>query len=224
MSQYQEGCQLRLDEIAAVLSLAGKRSLVGFQTEEIQSLTPEKIWSACCRLVRDRMMTQIDGKFRLCPELVNVMQPVCMAEQILVLTPASDLVPQAIYYCSDRVASMECTPYGRYILAAMEPEELTGDVTERMDLSFEEESGAREAALEIDVQCTDSREKLLAGALFVVECLDGGTGERRGWLRLVVRGMDRWLQWTEKGTVCCEELTQALLEKHLQMLRRGEDI
>lgn len=224
MSHYQEGCQLRLDEIAAVLSLAGKRSLVGFQTEEIRSLTPEKVWSACCRLVGDRMMTQIDGKYRLCPELVEVMQPVCMAEQILVLTPASDLIPQVIYYCSDRVVSMVCTTYGRYILTAMEPEALSADVTERMDISFEEEPGAQEADLEIDVQCADSRDKLLTGALFVVEQLDGTTGERRAWLRLVVRGMDRWLQWTQEDTVCCEELTDALLEKRLQALRRGDNI
>ena len=222
MSQYREGCQLRIDEIAAVLALAGKQSLVGFQTEDLRSLTSEQVWNACCRLVRDQMMTQIDGKFRLCPELVEVMQPVCQAQTVLALTPASDLKLQVIYYCTDRVVSMERTAYGRYVLMAMGPEELAADVADRMELSFEEEQPGEESRLEIDVQREDSREKLLSGSLFVLEVLDGMTGTRRGWLRVAEQGMDRWLQWTQRHTVCCEELTEALLATLLQALQRGD--
>lgn len=222
MNQYREGCQLRIDEIAAVLALAGKTSLVGFQTEDLRSLNSEQMWNACCRLVRDRMMTQIDGKFRLCPELVDVMQPVCQARLVLALTPASDLKPQAIYYCTDRVVSMERTAYGRYTLTPMGPKELPEDVADRMELSFEEETASGEVQLQIDVQTGDPRQKLLSGALFVLEVLDGTSGTRLGWLRVVEQGMDRWLQWTQRDTVCCEELTEALLSKLLQALQRGD--
>lgn len=222
MSHYQEGCQLRIDEIAAVMSLAGRQSIVGFQTEEIQNLTPEKVWSACCRLVRDQMMTQIDGKFRLCRELVDVMQPVCQADSILALTPASDLLPQVIYYVAERAVSMERTPYGRYILTPMGLEDIFQDLQERMEVDYPEEPQTADAQLEIDVQREDPREKLLGSAQFVMERLDSATGVRRDWLRLIRQGMDQWLQWTQGDTVCCEALTAELLQQRLQSLLRGE--
>ena len=222
MSQYREGCQLRIDEIAAVLALAGKKTLVGFQTEDLRSLGSQQIWNACCRLVKDQMMTQIDGKFRLCPDLVDVMQPVCQAQRILALTPASDLLPQVIYYCTDRVVAMERTAFGRYVLTPMDPEEMIADLAERMELEFGEETGTEGAQLEIDVKPEDSRQTLLASALFVLEVLDGTSGTRRGWLRMVEQGMDRWLQWTQQNTLCCEELTEALLSNLLQALQRGD--
>lgn len=224
MSNYQEGCRLKLDEIAAVLSLAGKRSVVGFQTAQIQALTPEAVWNGCCRLMQDGMMTQIDGKFRLCPELVEVMQPVCQADTILALTPASDLLPQVIYYGWHRVVCMEQTVYGSYILTPLGPEDICADLQERMELEYSEEAPGQDAPLQIDVQREDPREKLLQAAQFVLERLDSVTGARRDWLRLVRVGMDQWLQWTQGEAICCEALTPALLQQRLQVLLRGDTV
>ncbi len=221
MSHYQEGCQLRFDEIAAVLSLAGRTSIVGFQTEEMAGLNQQVIWNACARLLRDQMMTQTEGKFRLCRELVDVMQPICQANLVLALTPKSDLLPQTIYYIADRVVSMERTAYGRYTLTPLGPEDLLCDIQDRMELEYPEEP-ALDGELEIDVQHTDTREKLLSSAVFLVEQLDGMTGARKNWLRLVRQGVDQWLQWTQGETLCCEALTKELLDKQLQALRRGE--
>lgn len=222
MSNYQESCQLRMDEIAAVLSLAGRKSVVGFQTEDMRDLTPDKVWNGCCRLLRDEMMTQIDGKFRLCRELVDVMQPICQAGTVLALTPASDLLPQMLYYAADRITAMERTSYGRYVLTPMGPEDLFRDLQERMQIEYTEEPPPDEAELEIDVLQNDSREKLLVSAEFVLEAVDGATGVRKNWLRLVRQGMDQWLQWTWEGALCCEALTAQLLQQRLQLLLRGE--
>ena len=221
MSGYHEGCQLTFDEIAAVAALAGKKTLVGFRPEEMQELTAERVWSACAGLMRDAMMTQIDGKFRLCKALVDVMQPVCEAKTILAMTPSRDQYTQQLYYGADRVAAVERSPFGRYILSALEKSELTEALEEHLELEYPREVPSQEEGELIPMPETDApREKLLEGARFLVEQLDPETGARTEWLRVVELGLFSWVQWTANGAVCHESLTRDTLDGLLrQMLK-----
>ena len=219
MSVLHEGCQLTIHEIAAVLSLSGKEAMIGFQNEDIQTVTQESMWNACCNLVRDAMMTQIDGMFRLSRELVDVMKPVCMARSILSLTPGSDGYAQLIFYSEDTVTSMERTPFGRYALMAMDREEVSDMLQEHLEIEFPEtEPGEEDLPPDVTVQISEPRESLLQGARFLLEQLDIGTGQRMGWARLIEQGVLSWLQWTEKGQIQCVPLTKETLTSLLRTL------
>lgn len=222
MSEYHEGCQLTVSEIAAVMSLAGKRTMVGFCTEEAASVTAEDVWNACCALMRDRMMTQIDGKFRLCRELIQVMQPMYQASVLIVMTPSDDRFPQEIFYGADTVTAVTKTSYGRYLLTPMDRMDVTAEITERLEISFPEEKVDKDSELHSIVEPEAPREALLQNARFVLEQLRADTGARTGWLRVVDQGIFSWLQWTQKRDVMSEPLTRSGLDARVQALLRGE--
>lgn len=219
MNGYHEGCQLTMDEIAAVMSLAGRQAMVGFRTEDVENLTPEGLWSACCRLMRDAMMTQADGKFRLSRELAEVMRPVCQARGVLMLTPRSDLYAQVIYYAADTVCAMERTPFGRCVLRAMARGEVAEALAAHLELSYPEEMPEPEDQPPvITVTAASGRGELLEGALFLLERIDPVTGQRTGWVRVLEQGPLSWLQWTESEAIGCAPLTKQALSELLQTL------
>lgn len=205
---------MTVEEIAAVASLAGKRRLVGFQAEE--ALTEEKLWSACCGLMRDGLLTQIDGKFRLSRELMAVLQPVCQAHSVVTLTPASELYAQLVFYAGDTVAVMKKTPFGRIALAALAPNEVAQTVADHMGLQEPEAlPGEEDLPPELTVTPGSSQQELLSGAELLLERLDPETGTRNGWLRLVQQGVLSWLQWDEGEKLLCQPFTMRLLSRWL---------
>ncbi|MBQ6839673.1 MAG: hypothetical protein IJO45_03165 [Oscillospiraceae bacterium] len=205
---------MTVEEIAAVASLAGKSRIVGFQPEEV--LTTEKLWSACCGLMGDGMLTQIDGKFRLNRELMAVMQPICQARSVVTLTPVSDLYAQLVLYNADTLTVMKKTPFGRIALTALAPKEGARMIADHMGLS-EPEYLPEEEDLppEITVNPGSSQQELLAGAQFLLERLDPETGVRTGWLRFVQQGVLSWLQWDEEEKILCQPFTMQLLSRWL---------
>lgn len=222
MSEYQESCRLRLEEIAAVLSLAGRKNLVGFRAEQL--LTREAVWNACCALLGDGLLTQTEGKFRISRELAEVMQPLCAPAAVLALTPGTDLAPQVLYYVSDRATALEQAVYGGYTLTPLGANEILQDLCDRLELEFPDYSQEDAQPPQAAVAPEDGTQKLLAGADFVLEQLDPETGHRRNWLRVLSVGMDRWLQWTQGPGLECEALTEELLQKVVQRLRKGETV
>lgn len=223
MNNSHESCQLSLTEIAAIMSLAGKKNMVGFKPKTAEKLTAEAMWNACCSLMKDGMMTQIDGKFRMCRELVEVMKPICQARAVLILTPGSDLYAQKLYYAAEQVVSMQSAVYGGYLLKAMDEADLPQEIAEHLELVFsEQQPSAEDLPPEITVQLGDSRKNLAQGSLMLLEQLNAETGERSAWIRIVEQGVFKWLQWTERGKLCCEALTRERLEKLLNLLLRGE--
>ena len=219
MNGFHEGCQLTMTEVAAILSLAGKGTLFGFQTEDAQSLMADGFWNACCRLMRDSMMTQVNGKFRLSKELAEVMRPVCQAGSALVLTPGSDQHTQVIYYVADTVCAMENTGSGRCVLRAIECGEIASDLVDHVELIFPDhlpEPEEQPPMLTIVVE--DSREKLLEGAVLLAERFDITAGIRTGWIRIVEQGLFSWLQWADHGMISCEPLTKEAWSGLLQTL------
>lgn len=222
MSDYREGCQLSAAEITAVLSLAGKKTVVGLPETEIIALTSEKLWNACCALMRDEMLSQTDGKFCPSKALMAVMQPMCQARCVLALTPASDMYAQTIFYVGDTVSTMTRASYGRYILRPIEAKEMAEQLMEQLELSFSEISGDGEEMPLVKVGVDEAQSELLKGAHFVVEQFHPDSGQRVGWLRLVEPGLTGWLQWTEKGGIQCEELSHESLDRLIRALLRGE--
>lgn len=219
MIEFNEGCQLTMDEIAAVVSLAGKSGMVGFRRSDVENLTPERLWDACCRLMRDAMMTQADGKFRLSRELAAVMRPVCQADSVLMLTPASDLYAQMIYYAADQVCAMKRTTFGRFVLRAMERHEMVEDLEAHLELSYPDEMPEpQDQPPDMTVTAASGRGELLEGALFLLERIEPGTGLRTGWVRVLEQGMLSWLQWTENKDIGCVPLTKQALSELLQTL------
>ena len=218
MSMYHDGCQLTMTEIAAVMSLAGKHRLLGFSTEEANSLTAEKMWSACCKLMDDGMMTRIDGKFRLSRELMDVMYPICHARCVLVLTPKNDAVPQMICYCAETVTVMKQTPFGYVVLRTVDASDLGAVMYEHLDLA-DPELMPREIDPEGELQvfADSATDVLLSDAMFVIEMLDTEVN-RGGWLRVVEVGVHRWLQWSKFEQVSCCILTEDRLSDVMKRL------
>lgn len=219
MIEWNEGFQMTLDEIAAVVSLSGRQGMVGFRTEEMNNLTPERLWDACCRLMRDAMMTHVDGKFRLSRELMAVMRPVCLADSVLILTPASDLYAQVIYYVADQVCAMRPTPFGRFVLRLVERHELAEALETHLDLSYPEQTAESETQPPVITVATDAdTRELLEGALFLLERVEPATGQRIGWIRVMEQGALSWLQWTDNKDIGCVPLTKQALSELLQTL------
>lgn len=216
MIELNEGCQLTLDEIAAVVSLSGRQSMVGFRREDLDNLTPERLWDACCCLMRDTMMTYEDGKFRLSRELAAVMRPICQADSVLVLTPASDLHAQVIYYAAERVCAMNPTPFGRFVLRSMERHELAEALEAHLEISYPEQMPEDLPPVATVTADADTQE-LLEGALFLLERIDPGTGLRIGWVRVLEQGPLSWLQWTENKDIGCVPLTKQALSELLTL-------
>lgn len=217
MSNYREGCSLTLEEIAAILSLAGKDSLVGVQSDWAETLTGQKLVSACCALMRDKMMACIDGKFRMCHELVAVMENLCHASAVLVVTPSSNMFSQVVYYVAERVTSMEMKGKNRYVLRSMECNELPVDLAERMDVIFQEKAGNQQVEV-IPVETWDEQQVLLYEARFVIEQLDPDTGARNAW----ARQNGDLIQWTAGGEIRSERLTESAWMRVVQFVSEGE--
>lgn len=221
MSNYQEGCSLTLEEIAAILSLAGKEVLVGFQPDRLGELTPEKLISACCGLMQDQMMTCVDGKFRLRAELVRVMENLYRAGTVLAVMPSDHRCSQVIYYVADHVTAVEMQSPSRYILTPMSSGDIPGDLCERMDVQFPEKTGAGELPRLPEGPETESR-VLLKDARFLVERLDPATGRRQAWLRLIDREEHCLLQWNCGAESCLAWLTEQSWAEQLQRIWEGE--
>ena len=218
MSYDREGCLLTADEIAAIRVLSGKQTMIGFQTDETEQFSEEKLWNACCRLMKDSMMTQIDGKFRMSRELVDVMRPVCQAGSALVVSPSSDLYPQMILWGADTVCAMKAGHYGKYILTPLDRSETADFLAEELDLSWWEIDGMKaELPPEIHVARDMPREQLLEDCSVLLERLDPDTGMRLGWCR-IVGGSGGWLQWTETDALACAPLTREAMADVLKIL------
>ena len=219
MIEFEEGCQLTIDEIAAVMALSGRPQMVGFRTADTENMTPERLWEACCRLMRDAMMTQVGGKFRLSRELAAVMKPLCQARSVLVLTPASDLYAQMIFYLAEQVCAMKSTPFGRFVLRPLERHEMAQMLEHHLELAYPREMPEPEdQPPTLTVTAESGSRELLEGARFLLERFDPVTGQRTGWGRVREQGPRGWLQWTVNNIIECVPLTGQSLSELLQTL------
>ena len=214
---YNESLQMRMEEIAAVMSLSGKKTLVGFQ--EDKQISQQKLWDACCGLMRDGMLTQIDGKFRLRRDVMAIMQPICQARSVLALTPASDLFSQLMIYAADTATVVKKTPFGYQSLTSATCKELPELLSNHLQLKDPEiETTQEDVPPEVTVTEDSSHEELLSGAQFLLERLDPETGGCTCWLRMVQQGVLSWLQWPEKGKIESIPYTAQTLQERIKAL------
>lgn len=209
MSGDTERLHLSMDEIAAILSMGGKKALVGFPPASGEGFTRERLWSACAGLVRDGLMTQIDGTYRLRKELFEVMQPLYAAKTALILTPADGRESQMVFYPAERITAVEPAAYGGFSLWTLDAGELGPCICDHLSLRFWDE------ALPVPAQPPQAGEA--AKSVLLLERADAETGLCTGRLRCAERGMEVWLE-TAAG---CEPLTPETLDAGLAALLRG---
>lgn len=221
MSYEREGWKLTIEEIAVILSMVGKEQFVGLAEAQTAQLQPQDLLNACCALLRDRMMTQVDGRYRLSRELAGVMEPVCLAKYVLMLVPGGGRRGIRMFYANRSVTSMEQSNRG-FIMTRLEAGELPDELWETMEL-LPAETMPESAPPAPDVAA--SKSQLLADASFLLENLDPNTGERCGWLRVRRQALrDVWLEWTEKGVVRQIPLNRRSLTEAIGSMLRGETV
>lgn len=218
MSIDRESWILSREEICAIASLVGMKQFVGFTGTGDRPLQEQDLLNACCALIRDRMMTQIDGKYRLSRGLAEVMQPVCTARTVLVLTPGMRPRGRRMYYIGRGVTVMEQTLRG-FALTRLEPEELADALWEHMELEADPKPPEGETEPPSPAVAYASRESLLRVSLFLLEQLDPSTGTERGWLRL---RREAWLEWTVGELVQQAPLSRNALAGAVSAMLGGE--
>lgn len=222
MSEEREGFHLTIEEIAAVLAMGGKQKFVGFRGRNPGILTEERMLNACCAMLRDGIMTQIDGKFRLRRDLWEVMLPVYTADSLLLVTPADEGSRQLACYGSGPVTVVEPAVYGGYSLTAMEAGELAGQICRVLSLEcFREEIPAPQLPEEAGPGPDADREELLRGAVFVLEQISTDSNRRLRWLRCILVDGEPVLQWRERDETVYRLMTESCLQEALREMMRG---
>ena len=217
MNYYQESMCLSLEEIMAVLSVAGKKVVSGFRQEEIDRCTPERLLEACCRMMGDKLLTVIDGKFRLCRELAAVLQPICTAKRVLAVTGGEDNSLCVTYYLSDGITAMERKAAGGFALTRVVPEGLPGDLEERLQLTLRDrEQTAFQPGSDISWDAPHA--VLASGSQCLLECLDADTAERMAWLRL----SQEELRMAIGENVTCAAINRRTWQEMLDKTVKGE--
>lgn len=223
MSEFQEAYRLSMDEILTILYLGGKETLFGFRPENMEPLTQQRMWMACCRLLEDGAMTQEDGDYWLDPDVLEIMLPLRDAKNVLILTPANDGCSQVAYYIADRITAMEPVIFGGYSLRTLAYEHLNGSILSHLGLKFQTpELPEPEIVPQTGMHKLTQLDKLLGNAEFVLECMDAQKNFRKGWLRGFQQGLELWLEWTKGAAMRLMPLTPEGLGKALEELIRGE--
>lgn len=219
MNCERESWILSLDEIAAILSLVGRERFVGLAEMQAQPLQTQDILNACCRLLQDRMMTQVDGKYRLSRALSEVVEPVCMAKTVLVLIPGRMRWERVLFYVGRGVTVLERSIRG-LALTRLDREALAEELWERVELHPEDEPPDE---IPLPPAASTLREELMVDASFLMEAMDPDTGSRRGWIRVRRQALqDNWLEWTQDGRVCQTFLSRRALADALSSILRGD--
>lgn len=214
MSIDREGWILSREEICAIASLVGMEQFVGFTGAQDRPLQEQDLLNACCALIRDRMMTQIDGKYRLSRGLAEVMQPVCTARTVLVLTPGIRPRGRRMYYIGQGVTAMEQTLRG-FALTRLERDELADALWEHMELESEPKLPQPLPEPPAPAGASASRDSLLRDSLCLLERLDAASGSPSGWLQL---RRDNWLEWTVGGLTHQAWLSRGALAGAVSMM------
>lgn len=170
-------------------------------------------------------MTQINGSYRLCRELYDMMIPIRDAGTVLVLTPGSPEHSQVIYYGAERITSVQPVPYGGFSLSLFDGETLASNICAHVDLQPAREPARQSQSPEVpEVTPQMDAQTLSRGSLFLLERVDAGTGERLGWIRVFEQALDQWVQWTQNNEIQCQMLTGQLLEQLLERQWKGVGI
>lgn len=222
MSEYREGYHLTPEELGALLAMGGQRTLLGLGEDIPSEISAEKVCQICCDLVREELMTLVDGKYRLCRGLYQVLLPIRMARTVCVLTPGSEQYPQTVYYFGEGgVTAMEPVRYGGYVLTNVDRETLAQRLGEELSLRFYDERLPEPAAAVPAPSPDGSWTALRQGASFLLERLDSADGQRLGWLRGTEFELEPWVQWTRDGQVVCRAMTRERLDEAVAELLKG---
>ena len=221
MSGNQDGIVLRHQELVALLALGGKRRFYCYRPEEA-AYTEEEIWSICCSLMAEQMITQIDGQFGLRQDLYDVVMPILQADRALTLYIQSK-EPSVIFYIAYEGVAVKSTIFGRYSMQAMRDEDIVEELMAHDGIHYYDSIIPAQAAngLEQIPFCT-SREQLIEQSDFLITVLKPDDGKIRAWLRGVQIGLEPWLQIADANETKQMVLTRENLCAGIIMLIRGD--
>lgn len=223
MSGNQDGIMLRHQELIALLALGGKQKLYCY-CPEAAMYTEEEIWSTCCGLMAEQMITQIDGQFGLRKDLYDVVMPILQADRALTLYIQSK-EPSAIFYVAHDVVAVKSTIFGRYSMQAMADEDVVEDIMTRDGIHYYDSIiPAQETnRLEPIPFCT-SQEQLIEQSDFLITVVNPCDGKIRAWLSGVQNGTEPWLQIADEAGTKSMILTQKNLRAEITGLIRGNAV
>ena len=219
----QESYYIKHNEFAAVMSMAGKKQLYCLADEQRGPMDEQALWTACCSMVADGMMTQTDGKFRLRRDWHELLTPVVFARQAMTLHASDSRIRPVMYYqYQDAITALSATVYSGYSLTPISPDALIQYVLEHLALEpYEPVAEVPEPEQPEPVTPQWTAEQLLQKGIFVLEVADPDTGERRHWLRGVYYQCVPWLEWTHGNQINRRIMTAAHLEECLRSILEG---
>lgn len=212
MRKNREGFHLKMDEFLTILKLAGKQNYVGFRTGAEEQFTPEIMLNACCRLMQDKALTQVDGRYQLHKDLFDAMVPIKDASRVVSLIPQRLGSPQILYYVADRVTAMEQAVFGGFTLYEMGREDLVGDILEELPAGPVQAELPKPSGISLTAEIPE----LMENAKLVLECIQGQIGTRIGWIRIVSGDRGSYLDWTNSTTAGTCPLTAETLKQVLE--------
>lgn len=215
-----EAIYLQSDEIKAVLAMGGVKALFCFDEIMKAADTREAILDACCRLMADGLMTQIDGKYRLRKDVFDVLYPISQAAHALVLTSSDTARGQVILYIGKDISAIRQTPFGGFYLQALTREETVTYITEQLapDLSEAPTRADREpSGLRPDTPV----ETLMESSDFLMEKVCLQSRQRQSWVRCVQWDFFPWLERCDADGITTEPMTEEAFCKAIHDLTEG---
>ena len=212
-----DGIRLRIIELEAIMSLYAKQTLFGFPVPE--SVTPEALWNATCKLLADGLLTGIEDEYILRRDVYEAIRPIYEAEEALVLTPGDWEHSSRIYYLGKKVSVM--IPVGLdsvslYVIERTQIAEaiMESDLLQRGDRNEPVQKPKTGTTPEM------TADQLREGAAFVLELFDTQTGERRQWLRGFLEKDIPWLECMRDGEIIITVLTKQILERAILQIEK----
>ena len=218
MSEYADGFSLTAEELVALMALCGKESILGFQ---YQDFSKEKLMDAYCRLMEDKAMTQIDGKYRFHKDLFRVIVPIVNAKRVAMVIPGNPDYSGVVYYMDHQVTMLQPTAFGRLSMFPLEKDQLAQSVVDHMDLNMVFESSQAEMPEELLVDAAELQTEmktLVEDSWFVVQWMDAETKKQIGWIRITEEDFIYHVEWTGETVHRRDVLTKNLLQE----LMKGE--
>ena len=214
---------MKQNEFAAVMSMAGKKQLYCLNQENETAVDEQALWTACCSMVADGIMTQADGAFRLRRDWHELLTPVVFARNVLTLHASDSRIRPVMYYQhKEAMTALSITAYGGFSLMPMYPDTLMQSLLEHLALEpYEPVVELTEPEEPEPVLPSWTLEQLLQKGIFVLEVADPDTGERRHWLRGVYDQCIPWLEWPHGEQINRTTLTAAHLDECLRSIVEG---
>ena len=220
MSGNQDGIMLRHQELVALLALGGKQQFYCY-CPNVSAYTEQELWSSCCNLMAEQMMTQVNEQFQLREDLYDVIMPILQADKALVFR-IRKMEPSVIFYVANEAVAVESTIFGRYSMQMMEVEDVIERIMTQNCIHYYDSVSHPTGENEMESAAFHMPERqLVEQSIFLLTWVEPDDGKIRGWLRGVQNGAEPWLQVADETGTKSMILTQENFRAEVTKLVRG---